>query len=448
VQPAGRTWAGLLQRSADPLALSTRRELGLSDDRPVILSGHQPGLWHAGILAKVYALAAAARSLNAQPAWLVVDQDSHDFLTLRVPVGRAGDGSLAAAAWSPAPKALIDRLGPEVSASALPAFVPEAASESLLGEAALPSVRDGLVKIQATLAAHVASPSAAWQYARAAIDLAGGLDGPLLAATALARTSGMGWLLEQLRADPLRAARTYNAAVAARPSARIAPLLVDEPGQRVEVPIWIMGPTGRRRGFASDLAGADVGQIVPRALLQTAFCRLFAGDLFIHGTGGAGADGQGGYDAVTAEWIAAWLGRELAPAVTVSATLRLPLSDRPPVTVEQVARADWLAHRARHDPLLLAEPGAAYMKRTLARMASDRRRLKVDRAALFRRMRELVAEVVAARAERPAQHARSARELRERLALDALPADRTWPFPFHSDESLAALRAALAANFA
>ena len=64
---------------------AARSELGLPTDRPVVMSGHQAGLWHAGILAKHLATNAAARTADAHAAWLVVDQDTEPPMKLAWP---------------------------------------------------------------------------------------------------------------------------------------------------------------------------------------------------------------------------------------------------------------------------------------------------------------------------------------------------------------------------
>lgn len=438
----------MVRCSTDPLALQTRRDLGLPVDRAVMLSGHQAGLWHAGILAKADALAAGAAKLGAARAWLVVDQDHNEFATLRVPVRPAG-GALAEAGWTIAPRAVAERVGADVPTALVPAFAPEPVPEAVARDAAGPGTRAGLERVTAALRRHAGAASAAAQLAGAALELAGYAEMTRVYATKLAASAGFQFLLARLRADPAGAAGAYNAAVAAHPEAGLAPLSVT-PGGPIEVPLWIIRPgSGRRaRCFAADLETVRAGELAPRALMQTAFCRMFLCDLFIHGTGGAGLDGQGGYDAVTAGWTRGWLGRELAPVATVTATLRLPLSERAAVSEAQVRRAAWLAHRAGHDPALVAEAGAGLMKQTLGRLAADRRRPHADRERLFARLRELLSEVEQFNAGRIERFRLGAEELRRQHAEDRLPADRTWPFPWHDDGARGALRGAFVGAFA
>jgi hypothetical protein len=73
-----------------------------------------------------------------------------------------------------------------------------------------------------------------------------------------------------------------------------------------------------RAGGAPELPGPPY-KIRPRALTTTLFARVFLGDLFIHGIGGAK------YDELTDEILRAYYGIEPPGYLVLSGTLRLPL---------------------------------------------------------------------------------------------------------------------------
>ena len=52
----------------------------------LIATGHQPWLWHPGILAKDIAASVVARRFGGQPIHLVVDQDGLNDVTIELPV--------------------------------------------------------------------------------------------------------------------------------------------------------------------------------------------------------------------------------------------------------------------------------------------------------------------------------------------------------------------------
>ena len=445
IAPAPAAWSAALGARATPLdslAARTRVELGLPTDGPVVLSGHQAAFWHAGIVAKWLALG-LLEARGAAIGWVVVDQDPEDLSVLRYPA--AEGGGWKSQRWAVAPEAISRALAADCAPARLGAFEPTAVPETA-GD--LASVGEGLAAMRAALLARRGAASAAEQVARATADLLKPL-GPtprLVWATAVARTAGFGWLLEQMRRDPMGCVKAYNAAVGRRPGARVVLLRADAERGRAEMPLWTINPSSGARGriWSDELATADITRLAPRGLAMTAFLRLFACDLFIHGLGGAGSDGRGGYDAVTADWIGAWLAKPLALTATVTGTLLLPLSDHAPVTDAQLSRARWSAHHARHSPKLLAEPGAEAAKQALVALLAKRRRPRAERSELFSHLHVLLGDVRAAHGPQLVALAAHADALEARRHEDAVAADRTWPFPLHSSAALTALRERLA----
>ncbi len=458
IAPDPAHWARALsvnRGAADSRAARFRRELGLALDRSAVMSGHQPGFWHAGILAKRLACAHAARLWSASAAWVVVDHDEVDVGGLRYPA-IAPDGGLSARVWRAGPPG-----APGVAACAMPAFAPA----WLPATADVPaSARAGLERARAALErAQAGAANAARQVALAAEEVAATIDvgtaavppttsrphthhppHTLIHASDIARTALFGELLERMRADPHRCHEAYNAGVAAAPGAGLAALARDAARNRIELPLWRLGADGvRARVWADEFkAGANGqgGTLLPRALLLTGLMRLAGCDLFIHGTGGAGADGGGGYDRATEAWFGAWLGEALAPVATASATLLLPLLDRDPVTREEASAARSATHRARHAPGQLGEWGGQRAKHALAAQIAREVRRPV-RAALYRRLHALLAEVRSAHATRLRALQERAAERAARADADALAADRTWPFVLHAGTDLADLAA-------
>src|SRR5690606_41787826 len=79
LRPAPARWRTIISQAPIPPAhASDRAAVGLPTDRPVVLSGHQPTLWHAGILAKLLAACELAASTGAAVGWIVPDADEAD----------------------------------------------------------------------------------------------------------------------------------------------------------------------------------------------------------------------------------------------------------------------------------------------------------------------------------------------------------------------------------
>ncbi|MCC7389181.1 MAG: hypothetical protein IT431_10475 [Phycisphaerales bacterium] len=448
-EPSARDWPGLVRAGrADDLSRSTRAALGLPTDRPVIMAGHQPGLWHPGILAKWFAVHALAERVGGAGAWVVVDQSPGAGASLIYPARAAGP----AGPTGPA------RDGGHLSRGAIslgrddtpPASLPPARFRAP-ADAALPSVHDALARLVGLLDAHADQPSLARQLHGACGSALGSgaalrsfFASDLHAAPAFARLVGA------MREDAGACARLYNEAAGAHPDAGVRELAVS-PGA-VELPLWERsGEPGPWRTVGSDrLPDLPDERLVLRGLPMTGLLRRWACDLFIHGTGGGASHADGGYDRVTERWLAGWLGAtDLAPAVVASATLRLDfggLAEGVPTPAEIGAARD-LAHRAAHDPALLGDADLGREKRELAAQIAALPRGSGLRAELFARMQRLrergasgntgALEALRARAEALGARAEEAEII----------AERAWPWPFYSGPQIESLRESIGRAF-
>jgi hypothetical protein len=442
IRPPAREWPRLLRRRTDGRAVQMRRELGIPTDRPIVMTGHQAAFWHPGILAKYLGADALAAATGAAAAWIVVDQDEPQS-SVRYPVIHA-DGRLE-----------VRTLGLEGGRSPPRAEAREAAGPP-------PFVASGLESIRHALENHAAEPSPARRIAAAAADLmapllsSAGRDAPLVMATALSRTSLFRELAARMARDPEACILPYNAGAARHPAAGVRPLHADPVQDRWELPLWRLGRVGgaggRRHVYAEDLPSIPLAELAPKALFMTGLLRLGGCDLFIHGTGGgggepsAGAAGDGGYDRITEEWLAAWLGEDaadLAPIAVISATLRLPVDVPPPPTPAEAARTVWLAHRARHNPGVIGDkPHEEQRRAVLGELNAAARPL---RARYFRDLHLVLDGYRRARSQELARLEAAAAAARSRLSDGPILEDRTWAFPLHPPEALRDLGAAVAA---
>lgn len=466
-------------------ALSTRAALGLPTNRPVVMTGHQAEWWHAGILTKALAADAVAQKCDGSTACIIVDQDDHDPGTLRVPVVRSGAGSedqvgevswrlrasSSGAASLPTGRMAMfdDILSPVLESSGGSRTVPAAES-----------VEEGVSRLVAALARAretaergecADTPNLASQIGFSLVELATPYlrSAPSrILATRLSRLEAFGALVRRMIDDPRACIWAYNDAVARHPHAGVARLTAPQgpaspsDWDRAELPLWALetaiGSARRRVDVreARRLLMERPETLVPRALLMTGFLRLHVCDLFIHGLGGER------YDPITEEWLGAWLGEELAPTTTATATLLLEMSRAPKarvVTPTDVARAKWARHRARHDPAMLAvtEPSdrsiSAQKQALLSEMKELRRARRKPGAAGEAARRESARAYRALHAllepwrESRREALRALDDRADRLQAEAqmhtLRADRTWFFAFHPEERLRALERAV-----
>ena len=410
----------------DDRGVAFRRELGLPTDRPIVMTGHQPVFWHAGILAKYLAAEVIAERIGGCAVWCVPDQDVVEPGRVRRPVRRVGGvPAHGPGLWDVHEHDLLrwaDGLG-TTPAGARPPGEP-------IGVAP-----DGFASIVDLLHAHRGEPTAAKQVWSAHKRVLGArmgttTDASTIFATELGATTLFGRLHEMMRDDPVSCAAAYNAAVSAHPVAGVRELVC---GERVELPLWHLSRGEPRRVvYADELRDAAPGALAPRGLLFTGMLRAAGCELFLHGTGG------GEYDKVTACWFGEWIGEPLAPAGVVSATARLGLGV-PEVDKTDLLGAIWRAHHARHSPGMLGDNRADAEKSAMIRRI--RTAARGERRALFDELHGLLGRVRTERAEEIAALDREVETIRAALADARIARDREWPWMLHADETLGALRA-------
>lgn len=435
IEPPAERWGALLASRRDAPAWVRperfREQMGLPERRPLVMSGHQAGLWHAGIAAKYFALRALKGA--AATAWLVADLDENDVMHVRVPV-RDAQG-----AWSSQRVNLADR--DEGHPDAASGYRPPATIRRQVPEAAHRAAG-------AMEQAHKTARTLGEQGHRAVevvLEDAGiGLVRPVVFGSATARTDLFGELVRRMCDDPEACVRAYNEAAAAFADAGVRALMCRGERGRFELPIWRVGMNQPRTAVIVERGQRlEVGEVAPRGLLMTGMLRLAGCELFIHGTGG------GAYDRVTERWLGAWLGDEavLAPSVVVSATRLIDLGVEV-VERQAAARAVAAAHRARHDPALLGDEAGGRRKRELVSAIERWPRGSAERARAFGELHALLRASVSEHAGVVARLDEQAEQMRSALASNEAAGDRTWSIALHEPETLRSLdeqvRAALA----
>jgi len=335
----------------DEVRDATRRRVwGFSDDRPLIVSGHQPALIHPGVWAKYV----TQRALMDRHGWsggeLVVDNDAPDGMALKIPcVDAARRVHICQISLGGGRHHVAYEDRPRLTAAAIRSIRAEVTDclRSWDTHSLIETYLTGLADTRAPgdrVEQHLAG--------RRAIDCALAVDVPQ------ARVSAVfgGPFVADLLVDAERFAAAYNDALAAyrrdhrvRGSHRPLPDLARD-GDRVETALWIYRPGGPRRRLwvarhadrvdlladektpvgtvgvdalraDTDAALAEVSPWVvrPRALTLTLWARLLVCELFVHGIGGAK------YDRITDRIFVTYYGCEPPPYACVSATLQLPL---------------------------------------------------------------------------------------------------------------------------
>lgn len=344
----------LLDSSIGVQRRALRTALQLSG--PVVVAGHQPEFFHAGVLAKLLAADLLAERLGGQALMLWTDADLPKQTLLHVP-------HLSTTGLERVPLPLPD-LDPRLPVEVQPRLDHGAWQETFAtAERFYPESRtSALAQFAARWTAAVAAGGGfAQAHAEswaAVLEAAGARPPRAMFYSSLAQTGAFrAWAAHLLLAAE-RVHAAYNAAQAAyraryhvhNPQRPVPPLRRD--ADRVETPLWIWHGSGRRQHLFVRDAGGELevfaddervdtlskGQLQcaacqtqpwrlesagwsvrPRALALSAFARYFVADVFIHGIGGAQ------YDEVTDALCQEVFGTPPPPLACVSATVRLPL---------------------------------------------------------------------------------------------------------------------------
>jgi hypothetical protein len=375
-----------------------RAALGLPTTKPVVMTGHQAGIWHAGIAEKFLLGEAVARAIDGVLVHVVVDHDANDASLIAFPAlveDAHGVRRLE--------RLFLERSPRSTSINALRKPVRTMRPERHC--VVPPAIEPALAAIESAIASEYRRENLAMQMAHAANRLLA--PRARVEHTIAASTLASLPIAECMRANFASMRDTYNVSVA---SERIAPLATHE------LPFWKLDPASGTRIPLSEYSPS--GQLAPRALTLTAIARLVLCDLFIHGTGG------GHYDLAMERWIGAACGdkvREaLAPMSVATATKFAPIAEFvPPFDADATPAA---LRALEQDPF---GDFCATKNALRARIVG----LKSERRAAYVAMRRAIMD---ARTE----HAASLRLLRARIDANRdalrqheLAIDRTWPFP-------------------
>ena len=349
-------------------------DIGGDPEGLMVMTGHQPELYHPGIWVKDFLLQRLADETGAVALDIVVDSDGFDRVELRTPCFTSGVGRCAAILAQSSQDGCFACTEPPEPAE-LDAF--RASGHEALSTLPAPALArhfDTFCDALSSACAEQDDLASAITVARRRYEAPAGTTYLELPLTLHVRTASFGRFVTHLALDAARFASAYNTELAAfrertgtRSKAQPFPDLASQ-GDLVELPLWLIAD-GRRRsvwarvGAAPALVvdgevavelGTDPGgafealmaaelTIAPKALALTMFERVFVSDLFIHGVGG------GRYDQVTDGVIERFFGIEPPRFVIASMTLYLPLGAHE-VSDEEVAALEQRLNRLAHNP--------------------------------------------------------------------------------------------------
>ncbi|MGV6815158.1 MAG: hypothetical protein ACWA5W_09150 [Phycisphaerales bacterium] len=427
LEPGFASWQSALSTAAGNA--QARASLGLDPDRPVVMSGHQPSVFHPGILAKLIALDEAARRTGAQSLWIIPDQDVLDPATLRLPTGTGESLSVRQIHL-----AGQESFSPGMASMPAVSGVPIGSMPTIELSHDLPKLLEPLVQ---WLDQFGSMETLGEQFGYGVIEYACdrlGLVPPMLVfASQLMDIDSIREVVDQMHADPMRCAILYNQAVARFPDVGVREMVIE--GDRAELPVWGCRMGQPRIAIDSDTINDFApNELVPRGLLMSALCRSLLADLFIHGLGGFG------YDQISEHWFERWLGITLSPMAKVSADLRLDfqldLNLDHPLTEPQ---AKWDLHHARHTPSMLGDDRLQAHKDQLVAQIEASPAKSQERYRLYRQLQALLDDYRQRFDEQLVEYKNQITRASALARQYELGTDRTWPMVCFSQESLQTL---------
>jgi hypothetical protein len=360
---------------------------------PLVVTGHQPELFHPGVWIKNFAAAAVAGAHRGIALNLIVDNDLPK--TSSIPVPRVEQGQIRVKHVD------FDRWGGDIpfedlhvrDEGMLASF--GARARRALADAVSDPVLDDYWPLVNEQQGQPRPLGLRMSVARRALEASWGISNLEVPLAAVCRSEGFLWFVAHLLAHLPRFIEVHNRALAAYRAAHhvrsknhpVAALAQE--GEWLEAPFWVWRAAApRRRGLlvrqrsqVMDLRIAGESDVLielplapereaccaverlreldarsvrlrTRALTTTMFSRYLLGDLFIHGIGGAKYDQLG--DAISRRFF----GIEPPGFLTVSLTLWLGLPP-PPAPPEDLAAIERTLRALKFNPdRYLSEPYA------------------------------------------------------------------------------------------
>ncbi len=486
-------------RSFSELARDARRELlqrahtytaqyqdlpdrGTDDlSMPLLLSGHQPQLFHPGVWYKNFVLGRLAHQLGGVGIHLLIDSDLCRSTSVRVPTGTVERPRLEMVDYDrfsmevPYEQRLVRD---EAMFKTFPARVSKLLEplglQNSVGE---PMVRSLWSSMERLSGGSMQETNLGLRLAqgRHRVETGWGNETLELPQSAVCQLPTFHWFMAHLLANLPRFWGTYNDALSdyrqahrLRNQAQPMPDLTETDGW-LEGPFWIWtddDPTrrplfARQQGNEIEItdrhqqkarltlsADRDAGlateqleqlakqgiKIRTRALATTLFARLFLGDLFLHGIGGAK------YDQVTNTMAQQFFGFPLPPFATISATLRLPVEHEAVPEEQHRTLRKQLRELTYHPERRLSQEDpevARFMeeKRHWSQMPKTRENARQRHEAIARANRALQPHV----AEHRARLERQRKETQHHLRANAILDSREYAFCLFPEETLKGL---------
>jgi len=455
--------------------------------QPLIVTGHQPELYHPGVWVKNHLTGILAKQSGGIPLNLIIDNDNLGSTTLRVPVGSRDATSLD---WIPFDSDHHNEPWEEARLNSPDVFAAFAAKiESLMKEWKISPVVNRMWKPCVSKCSSLPLLRDVLTAGRHRLERDWGLDLLELPLSHLCETKTFRKFAAHILFSAKQFRRIHNQVLdeyrqvnRIRSQTHPVPELKNENGQ-IETPFWIWkeGENDRQPLFVSSTDDLIVisdrthdfisipcdenhaiqnivdaleklshqgYRIRTRALTTTMFSRLFLADLFVHGIGGAK------YDEMTDRLIVRFFGMTAPQFVTATATLHLPLDELHGTDLRDIRETKRELRRLHYHPDLFLE----HKTEEIAKLIQEKQKLiaeqndptlrTTENRIRFLRLKEIRQEL--ARLSETAQTRLEQRLETQlgKLEIDRFLTNREYSFLLYPEEKLKRFMQNLAGNSA
>ena len=467
------------------------RTVDVQATTPLIMTGHQPELFHPGVFAKNIATSQLALHGGGVGLNLVVDNDLMASTQIRIPVGDRENPGISTidfdTARPPIPweearvedTGLLESFADRVSTAMRPWNIDPLVAEfwpKVMDTAARLSPDDQPASLAECLTAGRVSLEHEWGLGNLELPISG------LCETETFRSFAAHILVhaEEFRRVYNQVLSEYRRVNRIRSSSHPVPELELQNGW-CETPFWIWQADDPRRGRlfvrrvgeTLELATApDASRIVhavilspdattdeataalnrlseaglrirTRALTTTLFSRLCLCDVFVHGIGGAK------YDAMTDHIASRFFGVALPEYLTLSATEWLPIGEPHSATTSDVARLRQMLRELQQNPqrhlgpdpssdaqVLVAEKESLIAEQNSARTAEPTAETSLRGHQRYRRFPEINRELAKQTEDQQRLIREELADIEERLAANQTLTSREFSFCLYSDSAI------------
>jgi hypothetical protein len=292
-------------------------------DTPIVMAGHQPVIYHPGLLSKLEALRRLSADTQALPIQVIIDTDQGDAGNIIWPLVVAGQLEIKRASLSETRDEHSLYSGCRVAkAQKINDLFCEIAAD--LDQSGLSDASKRAKEVQLAYAALAGeSLIEANSIVRSLFSDTAVLEAPL---SILLTETELKEVIGELFVDSPRLVATYNLTLdnyrkehrISNPANPFPNMKVDAQG--VELPLWRISGESRKPVFYStndSIGDSKCNYLVTRGSITTLLLRAYCSDLFVHGLGG------GKYDRFVEQFSEAYYGLTLPGFVVASKTVAL-----------------------------------------------------------------------------------------------------------------------------